>query len=146
MDGGRVDYYESVAESGFTFDAPKAVAEKAQGPLADAVQKVLDEKIKADPFLTQGRLIALPDRVILSFPGPLLFEAAAARLRQDALQALFNLGGILRLVDNQVGVLGRAVDIDEVVVEARVDVALVSCLAFQIPLDVMGVTSSCSPE
>ncbi|MDA0239030.1 MAG: chemotaxis protein MotB [Proteobacteria bacterium] len=65
---------------------------------------VVGEKIKDDPFLAQARLVALDDRVVLSFPGVLLFEGASASLRGGSSQALFNLSGILQLVENQIGI------------------------------------------
>lgn len=70
----------------------------------DYLKAVLQEKLDKDPMLAQSRLVLLEDRVILSLPGDLLFPEGGARLSEKALKALFNLGGTLRLVDNQVGV------------------------------------------
>lgn len=67
---------------------------------------VIGEKIIADPFLSQGRLVPFEDRLIISFPGHLLFAPDRAELLAAAGEALFNLGGILRLVDNQVTING----------------------------------------
>lgn len=70
----------------------------------DYLVSVIGEKIKDDPFLAQARLVPLDDRVVLSFPGPLLFEGPGAELRENSSQALFNLSGILQLVENQIGI------------------------------------------
>ncbi len=70
----------------------------------DYLNAVLQEKLDKDPMLGQSRLILLDDLVIISMSGDLLFPAGGAQLSERALKALFNLGGALRLVDNQIGV------------------------------------------
>lgn len=45
LDGATVDFIETISESGFKIDAPKAGIPKPTGPLAEAVEKVLNEKI-----------------------------------------------------------------------------------------------------
>jgi len=45
LDGASVDYVETLNESGFKVDAPKAGHAEPAGPVAAAVQKVLDEQI-----------------------------------------------------------------------------------------------------
>jgi chemotaxis protein MotB len=70
----------------------------------DYLNAVLQEKLDKDPMLGQSRLVLLDDRVIISLSGDLLFPAGGAQLSESAHKALFNLGGALRLVDNQVGV------------------------------------------
>lgn len=70
----------------------------------DYLVSVVGDKIKDDPFLAQARLVPLDDRVVLSFPGALLFDGGSANLRESSGQALFNLSGILQLVENQIGI------------------------------------------
>ena len=70
----------------------------------DYLNAVLDEKLDKDPTLRQGRLVLLDDRVIISFPGGLLFPKGSAQLTEKARLAIFNLGGAMRLIDNQIGV------------------------------------------
>jgi Fe/S biogenesis protein NfuA len=45
LEGARVDFVEELTQSGFKVDAPNAGIPKPTGPLADAVQRALDEKI-----------------------------------------------------------------------------------------------------
>jgi Fe/S biogenesis protein NfuA len=45
LEGATVDFVNSLAESGFKVDAPNAGVPKPAGPLAEAVQKALDDKI-----------------------------------------------------------------------------------------------------
>ncbi len=45
LEGASVDFVETLAESGFKVDAPNAGLPKPAGPVAEAVQRVLDERI-----------------------------------------------------------------------------------------------------
>jgi len=45
MDGATIDFIDTLTESGFKVDAPNSGIPKPSGPVADAVQKVLEEKI-----------------------------------------------------------------------------------------------------
>jgi Fe/S biogenesis protein NfuA len=45
LEGASIDYLDTMAESGFKVEAPNAGIPRPTGPIADAVQKVLEEKI-----------------------------------------------------------------------------------------------------
>jgi Fe/S biogenesis protein NfuA len=45
LDGASVDFIDNLQESGFKVEAPNAGTPAPEGPLAEAVMKVLDEKI-----------------------------------------------------------------------------------------------------
>ena len=45
LEGATIDYVDSLAENGFKVDAPNAGVPKPSGPVAEAVQRTLDEKI-----------------------------------------------------------------------------------------------------
>jgi len=45
LEGATVDYIDSLSESGFKVDAPHAGIPRPSGPVAEAVQKTLDEKV-----------------------------------------------------------------------------------------------------
>jgi Fe/S biogenesis protein NfuA len=45
LEGASVDFIDNLQESGFKVDAPNAGTPKPEGPLAEAVLKVLEEKI-----------------------------------------------------------------------------------------------------
>ena len=45
LDGASVDYVDALTDSGFKVDAPNAGLPAATGPFAEAVQRVLEEKI-----------------------------------------------------------------------------------------------------
>ncbi len=45
LEDATVDFVETLSESGFKVDAPKAGAPKPEGPEAEALQRVLQEKI-----------------------------------------------------------------------------------------------------
>ena len=73
----------------------------------DYLTVVLEETVASDDMLSQSRLMRLEDRVVLALPGDLLFEPNKAVLSERARKALFNLGGVLRNVGNQIGVNGH---------------------------------------
>jgi len=45
LDGASVDFVDELSQSGFKVDAPNAGIARPTGPVADALQKVLDDKI-----------------------------------------------------------------------------------------------------
>ena len=45
LEGATLDYIDDLTESGFKVDAPNAGQARPSGPVADRVQRVLDEKI-----------------------------------------------------------------------------------------------------
>jgi Fe/S biogenesis protein NfuA len=45
LDGASIDFVETLSEAGFKIDAPNAGIAKPSGPVAEAVQKVLDEQV-----------------------------------------------------------------------------------------------------
>jgi Fe/S biogenesis protein NfuA len=58
LEGATIDFVETLTESGFKVDAPKAGIPKPTGPVADAVQRVLDEHINPQ-VATHGGHISL---------------------------------------------------------------------------------------
>ena len=74
----------------------------------DYLFAVLESKIENDPTLKTSRLTLLEDRLVISLPGEDLFSYGNASLSEDAQTALFSLGGVLRHVENQLGVIGHA--------------------------------------
>lgn len=73
----------------------------------DYLDSVLEETITGDPFLGKSHIVLLEDRLIIALPGDLLFPPGRATLSEGAREALFNLGGVLRNIGNQVGVNGH---------------------------------------
>jgi chemotaxis protein MotB len=69
---------------------------------------VLEEKIGEDPVLANSHLQFHRDRLVLSLPGDLLFATGSAVLSEKAKKALFQLGGVLRNINNQLGVNGHS--------------------------------------
>lgn len=45
LEGASVDFVDQLGQSGFKVDAPKAGIPRPEGPVAEAVQRVLDEQI-----------------------------------------------------------------------------------------------------
>ena len=74
----------------------------------DYLAAVLEETIARDEGLTRTRVLRLEDRLVISLPGDILFEAGRAVLSAEARQALFSLGGVLSNIDNQMAVNGHS--------------------------------------
>jgi chemotaxis protein MotB len=72
----------------------------------DYLTAVLEQKIGRSEVLKNSLIVPLEDRLIISLPGARLFAAESAALNQNAGAALFDLGGVLRHIDNQIGVNG----------------------------------------
>jgi Fe/S biogenesis protein NfuA len=58
LEGATVDYIDSISESGFKVDAPNAGIPKPSGPVAEAVQQVIEQKINP-AIASHGGFIAL---------------------------------------------------------------------------------------
>ncbi|MEE8394388.1 MAG: flagellar motor protein MotB [Rhodospirillales bacterium] len=74
----------------------------------DYLTAVLEKAVTEDPLLSRSQLMRLEDRLIIALPGDLLFPAGRAVLSEGARKALFNLGGVLRNIGNQIGVNGHS--------------------------------------
>jgi len=63
MDGATVDFVEELQQSGFKVDAPNAGIPTPQGPAAEALQRILEEKINPSVAMHGGHisLIAVED-------------------------------------------------------------------------------------
>ncbi len=74
----------------------------------DYLTAVLVEAVRADRMLAESRVIRMEDRLVIALPGDLLFDPGRAVLSEAARQALFNLGGVLRNIDNRMSVHGHS--------------------------------------
>ena len=72
LEGASIDFVETLNESGFKVEAPKAGLPKPTGPVAEAVQRVLDEHINPAVASHGGHvdLVAIEDKTaFLRFGG-----------------------------------------------------------------------------
>jgi Fe/S biogenesis protein NfuA len=72
LEGARIDFLDELGQSGFKVDAPNAGVPLPAGPVAQAVQRVLDEKINPGVAVHGGNvsLVALEGEVAyLKFGG-----------------------------------------------------------------------------
>lgn len=70
----------------------------------DYLHAVLEQKVAESAVLQSGHLTLLDDRLVISLPGDRMFAADGADLNESALKSLFDLGGVLRHVENQLSV------------------------------------------
>lgn len=63
LEGASIDFVETLSESGFKVDAPNAGLAKLEGPLAESVQRVLDEHVNPQVASHGGHvsLVAIED-------------------------------------------------------------------------------------
>lgn len=63
LEGASIDFIDNLNESGFKVDAPNAGTARPEGPLAEAVQKSLDEKVNPSVQSHGGyvELVAIED-------------------------------------------------------------------------------------
>jgi Fe/S biogenesis protein NfuA len=58
LEGASIDYVDGLTESGFKVDAPNSGPAKPEGPVAEAIQKVIAEKINP-AIASHGGWVAL---------------------------------------------------------------------------------------
>ena len=121
MSSIKVDKWESITDSLSQSLSPtsskKIAAATAQFNIASIFRKrainldylsaLLREVVPKDPLLAQGKLISLEDRLIITLPGRILFAKGESQLKEKARESLFNLGGVLRNIGNEIGVNGH---------------------------------------
>ncbi len=73
----------------------------------DYLTSVLQDASNKDELLSDSRLMRFDDRLVVALPGDLLFEAGKAVLTEKARRAMFNFGGVLRNIGNQIGINGH---------------------------------------
>ncbi len=89
--------------------APRNIAKtfRKRAVNLDYLNAVLQENIGTDPILNQSSVSMMEDRMVISLPGRILFDVNSAVLKEDAKEAIFRLGGVLRNVGNQLAVGGH---------------------------------------
>jgi chemotaxis protein MotB len=73
----------------------------------DYLEGVLRDGLKPLTQLESARVILLEDRLVITFPGDLLFEPGRAQMTEQAAEALFILGGVFSNIDNEISVDGH---------------------------------------
>ncbi len=72
----------------------------------DYLLAVFEAKVVQNEALKGSKLTLLEDRLVISLPGEQLFEPNSAVLKEAAREPLFTLGGVLRNIENQLGING----------------------------------------
>jgi len=72
------------------------------------LERIIDEQLKAHANLREVRVWSDADRLVVDFPGALIFGSGRVGVSKSGLDALFALGGIFAGVDNQVVVVADA--------------------------------------
>lgn len=81
---------------------------RKSGANLDYLSSVMKELLSADELLRDSFVMRMDDRVLIALPGDALFEPGRANITSDARDALFSLSGVLRNINNQVGVNGHS--------------------------------------
>lgn len=68
---------------------------------------LIKEKIKENKLLNEVTLISAKDRLIISMPQDLLFDAGQDEVKVEGKKALFALGGLLARIRNRIEVVGH---------------------------------------
>ncbi len=74
----------------------------------DYLSGVMIELLSKDEVLNGSRVLRLDDRMVVALPSDVLFEESGAILTESAKTAVFKLSGVLRNVNNQIGVNGHS--------------------------------------
>ncbi len=81
---------------------------RPSGANLDYLASVMKELLSKDEVLRNSLVIRMDDRVLIALPGDALFEAGRAELTERAGNAMFSLSGVLRNINNQIGVNGHS--------------------------------------
>ena len=73
----------------------------------DYLAVVLEETLKNDLLMSQGKTLLLEDRLVVVLPGASFFEKDDVEMKAEAEKSLLNLGGILRNVNNGISINGH---------------------------------------
>ena len=96
---------KEVVVSSAEYNVPTIVRKQAIN--LDYLASVLEKTVAEDELLAHSRIMRLEDRLVIALPGDLLFTPARADLSEKAREAVFNLGGVLRNIGNQIRVDGH---------------------------------------
>ena len=72
------------------------------------LERIVGEQLKEHAALRDVRVAVDADRLVLEFPGELVFASGRVGVSVSGHQSLFVLGGLFAGVENQVAVVGRA--------------------------------------
>lgn len=74
----------------------------------DYLAGVMEELLSEDELLRDSFVMRMDDRVLIALPSDALFEAGRAAMTDHARVAMFSLSGVLRNINNQIGVNGHS--------------------------------------
>lgn len=92
-----------VAESNFNIES----VFRGGASNLDYLMSIISEAVDGDKLLSQGRIVRLEDRLMIVMPGDVLFKSNGAELSDAGRKAMFVLGGVLRNIDNEIGINGH---------------------------------------
>lgn len=72
------------------------------------LRNLIEEKIKSNEILDDVAVISASDRLIISMPVKLLFDAGQDEVKVEGKKALFSLGGLLARIRNRIEIVGHS--------------------------------------
>lgn len=81
---------------------------RRSGADLDYLSGVLEETLSRDELLRDALVMLLDDQLVIALPGDLLFQPSSAVPTERARQAVFTLSGVLRNIDNRIGINGHS--------------------------------------
>ncbi|MDH3739416.1 MAG: hypothetical protein OER92_09490 [Alphaproteobacteria bacterium] len=86
------------------------VTQRVEEPALDLryLEGIIGEQLKTQDSLKDMRMVVGPDRLVIDFPGELLFANGRVGVNAEGREALFILGGMFAGIENQIAVVGHA--------------------------------------
>ena len=81
---------------------------KGEASNLDYLISIISETVNGDGLLAQGRIERREDHLVFIMAAKLLFKSNGTELSEVGRQAIFVLGGVLRNIDNEIGVNGHS--------------------------------------
>lgn len=85
---------------------------RESGANLDYLASVMRELLSKDAVLRDSFVMRMDDRVLIALPSDALFEIGQAEMTPGANDAMFALSGVLRNINNQIGVNGHSDRLD----------------------------------
>jgi chemotaxis protein MotB len=93
-----------VAQSNFNIES----IFRGEASNLDYLMSIISEAVDGNGVLSKGQIVRREDRLVFVLPRKELFKTNRSELTETGQEALFDLGGVLRNIDNEIAINGHS--------------------------------------
>ena len=93
-----------VAQSNFNIES----IFRGEGSNLDYLMSIISEAVNGNGVLSKGKIVRREDHLVFVIPRKELFKTNRSELTEAGREALFDLGGVLRNIDNEIAINGHS--------------------------------------